>query len=76
VAKGVWSGVGESESWEKVGDDGAVECGEFGRDRFLRRRLSSLVSCECDLDIECEMAYAESEGRRPVFCGCDRWLKR
>ena len=32
VAKGVWSGVGESESCEKVGDEGAVELGELGRD--------------------------------------------
>jgi hypothetical protein len=26
--------VGESESWEKVGDEGAVELGEFGLDLF------------------------------------------
>lgn len=34
VARGVWSGVGESESWEKVGDEGAVDCGELGLERF------------------------------------------
>jgi hypothetical protein len=34
VASGVWSGVGESESCEKVGDEGAVELGELGRDRL------------------------------------------
>jgi hypothetical protein len=31
---GVWSGVGDSESWEKVGDEGAVDMGELGRDLF------------------------------------------
>jgi hypothetical protein len=31
---GVWSGVGDSESCEKVGDEGAVELGEFGLDRL------------------------------------------
>jgi hypothetical protein len=30
VARGVWSGVGDSESWEKDGEDGAVDCGESG----------------------------------------------
>ena len=34
VANGVWSGVGESESCEKVGEDGAVEFGELGLDLF------------------------------------------
>ncbi|KAF3939060.1 hypothetical protein ABW19_dt0208557 [Dactylella cylindrospora] len=34
VARGVCSGVGEHESWEKVGEDGAVEIGEVGRERF------------------------------------------
>ena len=34
VAIGVWSGVGDSESWEKVGDEGAVELGELGRERL------------------------------------------
>jgi hypothetical protein len=29
---GVWSGVGDRESWEKVGEEGAVELGELGRD--------------------------------------------
>ena len=37
VARGVWSGVGDKESWEKVGDDGAVELGEFGLDRLACR---------------------------------------
>lgn len=31
------SGVGEQESLEKVGDDGAVETGEEGRDFFTLR---------------------------------------
>lgn len=31
---GVWSGVGDSESCENVGDDGAVEFGELGRERL------------------------------------------
>ena len=34
VASGVWSGVGERELWEKVGDDGAVELGELGLERL------------------------------------------
>jgi len=34
VASGVWSGVGERELWEKVGDEGAVELGELGLDLF------------------------------------------
>jgi hypothetical protein len=29
---GVWSGVGDRESWEKVGEEGAVELGELGLD--------------------------------------------
>lgn len=37
VASGVLSGVGEHESWEKVGDEGAVETGELGRDFFTER---------------------------------------
>lgn len=36
VARGVWSGVGDRESCEKVGEDGAVELGEFGRERLTR----------------------------------------
>ena len=32
VASGVWSGVGLQESWEKVGEGGAVEFGEPGLD--------------------------------------------
>lgn len=35
---GVWSGVGDRESWEKVGEEGAVELGELGRDLFECRR--------------------------------------
>lgn len=38
MAIGVWSGVGESESCENVGEDGAVEFGEFGLDLFTLRR--------------------------------------
>lgn len=45
-------------SVEKLGDEGFVECtGELGRDLFTRCSASSMgASCECDLDIECEMA--------------------
>lgn len=32
VAMGVWSGVGDRESCEKVGEEGAVELGELGLD--------------------------------------------
>lgn len=35
VTNGVWSGVGDVDG-ENVGDDGAVDTGEFGRDRFDR----------------------------------------
>lgn len=35
VARGVWSGVGLAESWENVGEGGAVDMGEPGRDRFV-----------------------------------------
>lgn len=38
VAMGVWSGVGDRESCEKVGDEGAVELGELGRDLLIFRR--------------------------------------
>lgn len=34
---GVWSGVGERESCENVGDEGAVELGEFGLERLAWR---------------------------------------
>jgi hypothetical protein len=37
VASGVWSGVGDNESCEKVGEDGAVLLGEFGLERFTCR---------------------------------------
>lgn len=56
MARGVWSGVGDSESWEKVGDDGAVELGEPGLERLTRGPLESWPSCECDLDIDELMA--------------------
>lgn len=36
VASGVWSGVGEKEPCENVGDEGAVECGDAGLDRLRR----------------------------------------
>ena len=32
MASGVWSGVGDSELDENVGDEGAVDMGELGRD--------------------------------------------
>ena len=55
VASGVWSGVGEHESCEKVGEGGAVERGEPGRDFFVMRcAYGSSSSCECDLDMGCE----------------------
>ena len=41
--------MGDSESsWEKQGDDGAVEPGEFGRERLKRRwdEASSSSGCE------------------------------
>lgn len=53
VASGVWSGVGDNESCEKVGEDGAVELGEFGLDRLMRCAYSS-SSAECE---RLEMAY-------------------
>ena len=53
MANGVCSGVGEQESWEKVGEDGAVDTGEVGLDFFTARWAMywSSSSCECDLDI-------------------------
>ena len=47
--------MGERESWEKVGDDGAVEFGDAGLDRLNKRgpKLSS-SSFECDRDMLCE----------------------
>jgi hypothetical protein len=57
VARGVLSGVGEQESsWcENVGEDGAVDTGELGRD-FLTDRCETYgsSSCECDRDIGLE----------------------
>ena len=61
--------MGERESCENVGEDGAVDLGELGLERFAFRPDSSWYSCECDLDIGCEMAYADSEGSRPVVFG-------
>ena len=37
AACGRGSGVGDSELWEKVGKEGAVELGELGRDRLACR---------------------------------------
>lgn len=55
VARGVWSGVGDRESWEKVGEEGAVDKGELGRERFaMRRRDGSSSSCEWDRDMDWE----------------------
>ena len=55
MARGVWSGVGLKESWEKEGDDGAVEPGEEGRERLcgggLAARSSPWVSCEWERDM-------------------------
>jgi len=51
VARGVWSGVGDKESWEKVGDDGAVELGELGRDRLMRCPSPSSSSWEWERDM-------------------------
>ena len=52
VASGVWSGVGESESCEKVGEEGAVELGDAGRDRLNKRCLElSSSSLEWDRDM-------------------------
>lgn len=50
----MWSGVGERESWENVGEEGAVEFGEVGRERLKRRWEASSSSWECDRDIDCE----------------------
>ena len=75
MARGVWSGVGERESWEKAGEEGAVEPGEVGRERFrgfgISMASSGCESRECERDIlgelefECEFenAYDWSEGR-------------
>jgi hypothetical protein len=60
VASGVWSGVGEVESCENVGEGGAVEYGELGRDFFVMRWLyGSSASCECERDIGCECDESE-----------------
>lgn len=59
VTIGVWSGVGERESCENVGEGGAVENGLFGRLFFVGLwRYGSSASCECDRDMGCaEMEY-------------------
>jgi hypothetical protein len=45
-----------------------VEIGEFGRDRLaIRCVYGSSSSCECDRDIECPYAYADSDGKRPLL---------
>lgn len=44
VARGVWSGVGEKEPYEKVGEEGAVERGELGPDRREMRRVEESSS--------------------------------
>ncbi len=49
---GVWSGVGEVELCEKVGEGGAVDWGEDGLDFFvILCEYGSSSSCECDLDM-------------------------
>jgi len=62
----VWSGVGLAESCENVGEGGAVDMGEPGRDFFvILCEYWSSSSWECDLDIGCdEYAYCERPGRR------------
>ena len=50
VASGVWSGVVLYESLENVGDEGAVEKGEFWRERL--RGIGSSSSCDRDRIIE------------------------
>jgi hypothetical protein len=63
VAKGVCSGVGELESCEKVGEDGAVELGDDGRDRLAwRARDASSSSCDRERTIDCAWPYADSGG--------------
>lgn len=53
---GVWPGVGEQESHEKVGEGGFVEKGEPGLERLvlLCAIYTSSSSCECERDIECD----------------------
>lgn len=52
VIAGVWPGVGDIESVEKVGDGGFVEKGDPGLDLFANRcPYWSSSSCECVLDI-------------------------
>ena len=75
MARGVWSGVGDRESWEKAGEDGAVEPGEVGRDRFRgfdtsigssmweSREWERDMMGELELELEFEKAYDCREGR-------------
>lgn len=55
MARGVLSGVGEQESCENVGEEGAVETGELGRDFLVERceTYGSSSSCECERDMGC-----------------------
>lgn len=47
--------MGLAESWENVGEGGAVDIGEPGRDLFvILCAYGSSSSCECDLDMGCE----------------------
>jgi hypothetical protein len=59
VRMGVWSGVGERESCEKVGEGGAVEYGLLGLLLLAGRWLYwwSSGSCECDLEAGFDSEY-------------------
>lgn len=60
VARGVWSGVGEIDSWENDGEGGAVDCGEAGLDFFVMRcAYWSSSSCECERDMGCDVGFDE-----------------
>jgi hypothetical protein len=57
--------VGDVESWEKVGEGGAVEKGELGLDFFvIRCEYGSSVSWECERDIGCDIEYWARPGIR------------
>lgn len=80
VARGVWSGVGLSELLN-VGDDGAVDDGEFGRD-FLDRCHGSESSLPDMGVIRCSPAkmwpcnpWWWCGGCRCCGCGCWKWLE-
>lgn len=58
MARGVWSGVGLSESWEKEGEEGAVDCGDImeGREgECERERAGEFVAVEV---LECWLEKA------------------